>query len=84
MNIYYEISKYFEYNNLFDSEVKNELLVNVDFNILIIKGKSRDLVELADILVSLSKSKDNNHIHLDSLTLVNNNSLIKEIIIEKD
>ena len=84
MNIDYEISKFFDDNYLFDSEEKNGLLINVDSNNLIIKGKSRDLVELADILVSLSKSKDNNHIHLDNLTLVNNNSLIKEIIIEKD
>ena len=83
MNIDYEITRYFDDNNLFDSNEKDGLMISYDFNSLIIKGNSRDLVELADILISLSKSKDNNHIHLDDLTLINKDSLIKDIIIEK-
>ena len=83
MNIDYEITRYFDDNNLFDSNEKDGLMISNDFNSLIIKGNSRDLVELADILISLSKSKDNNHIHLDDLTLINKDSLIKDIIIEK-
>ncbi len=83
MNIDYEITRYFDDNNLFDSNEKDGLMISTDSNSLIIKGNSRDLVELADILISLSKSKDNNHIHLDDLTLINKDSLIKDIIIEK-
>ena len=83
MNIDYEITRYFDDNNLCDSNEKDGLMISTDSNSLIIKGNSRDLVELADILISLSKSKDNNHIHLDDLTLINKDSLIKDIIIEK-
>ena len=42
-----------------------------------------DFIELSDILVSLAISKNNdNHFHIDELTLIDDKSLIKEIIIE--
>ena len=51
---------------------------------LIIKGTREDFIELSDLLVSLAISKNNdNHFHIDELTLINDNSSIKEIIIEK-
>ena len=51
---------------------------------LIINGTSEDFIELSDLLVSLAISKNNdNHFHIDELTLINDNSSIKEIIIEK-
>ena len=49
---------------------------------LIINGTSEDFIELSDLLVSLAMSKTNDH-HIDELTLINDNSSIKEIIIEK-
>ncbi len=50
---------------------------------LIIKGTGEDFIELSDLLVSLAISKNNdNHFHLDELTLIDDNSSIKEIIIE--
>ena len=50
---------------------------------LIIKGTREDFIELSDLLVSLAISKNNNnHFHIDELTLIDNNSSIKEIIIE--
>ena len=51
---------------------------------LIINGTSEDFIELSDLLVSLAMSKPNDHLHIDELTLINDNSSIKEIIIEKN
>ena len=83
MNIEYKITDYFNENNLFDSDVNNGLLLKMDSKNLIIQGNSRDLVELADVLISISKSDGNNHVHLDDLTLINKDSSISEIIIDK-
>ena len=48
---------------------------------LIIKGTREDFIELSDLLVSLAISKNNdNHFHIDELTLIDDNSSIKEII----
>lgn len=50
---------------------------------LIIKGTREDFIELSDLLVSLAISKNNNnHFHIDELTLIDDNSSIKEIIVE--
>lgn len=50
---------------------------------LIIKGIREDFIELSDLLVSLAISKNNdNHFHIDELTLIDDNSSIKEIIVE--
>ena len=50
---------------------------------LIIKGTREDYIELSDLLVSLAISKNNdNHFHIDELTLIDDNSSIKEIIVE--
>ena len=47
---------------------------------LIIKGTREDFIELSDLLVSLAISKNNdNHFHIDELTLIDDNSSIKEI-----
>ena len=72
MKIEYKITKYFKDNNLFtDKESKN---INI----------SIDLVELADIIISVAKDeRENSHIHIDKNTLINNESDYNEIIIEK-
>lgn len=50
---------------------------------LIIKGTREDFIELSDLLVSLAISKNNdNHFHIDEPTLIDDNSSIKEIIVE--
>ena len=82
MDIKYNITKYFEDNNLFDNNLSNGLTITSDKNILLIKGSSKDLVELADIIVNIAKEKET-HIHIDNLTIINNNSKYKELIIEK-
>ncbi len=83
MNIEYKITEYFENNNLFDDSSSEGLNITNEDNSLVIKGNSRDLVELADILVSIAKSKGREHIHLGDNTLLNKNSYFKELIIEK-
>ena len=83
MDIDYKITEYFDNKNLFDCDKSKDLLLKIDSKTLLVKGNSRDLVELADVLVSVAKNKENTHVHLDDLTLINNNSDIKEIVIEK-
>ena len=56
--------------------VKNELLI---------RGKKEDLLELSDYIKEVATSENkNDHIHLDNLTIINSNSKIKELIIEKE
>ena len=83
MKIEYNITDYFEKNNLFDKKESNGLTIKKESNTLLIKGSKRDLIELADILVNLSKEQTS-HIHIDNLTLLNKKSDFSEIIIEKD
>ena len=84
MKIEYKITEYFNNNNLFDSENTDGLSIKMENNSLIIDGNSKDLVELADILISICKEKNKEtHIHIDTTTLVNKNSEIEEIIIQK-
>ena len=83
MKLEYKITKYFEENNLFDDSTADGLTIKNDSNTLLIKGKSRDLIELADILVSLVTEKGESHIHIDDLTLLKSESDFSEIIIEK-
>ena len=82
MNIEYNLTKYFEDNNLFDNSTSDGLIINQDSNTIIIKGSSKDLVELADLIVHVAKNKT--HIHVDDLTIINKDSNIKEIIIENE
>ncbi|MEE3343382.1 MAG: hypothetical protein VZS44_04775 [Bacilli bacterium] len=85
MKIEYNITKYFENNNLFDDTISDGLKILKDENDnILITGSSVDLVNLADILVNVAMDKgENPHIHIDDLTLLDKNSDYKEIIIEK-
>lgn len=83
MDVEYKITKYFEDNGLFKSDSQNGLIIKSEADSVVIKGDSRDLVGLADILVSIAK-QDKAHMHIDDLTLINKESEISEIIIEKD
>lgn len=60
------------------------LLISYDDELLI-KGNKSDLLELSDYIKKVALSDNNqDHIHLDDLTIINNNSNIKNLIIEKD
>ena len=62
-------------NGIFLSNQKGEILI---------RGTKEDLKELVEYINRIIKSEDNNnHIHLDELTIINNNSEIKNLIIEK-
>ena len=51
---------------------------------VVISGSQIDLIELADYIVSVALSDNStDHLHLDDLTLINKNSNIKNLIIEK-
>ena len=53
-------------------------------NEILIKGTKEDLEILANTILKLISSNLNkDHIHIDELTLISNNSPIKELIIEK-
>ena len=80
MDIKYKITEYFNENDLFKSSKSDGLIVKNENNILTIKGNPKDLAELADLLVNVAINKS--HIHIDDLTLLNEKSEIKEIIIE--
>ncbi len=70
-------------------DLKNHLAkgisVNVSKNDVVISGGRSDLVELADYIVSVALSNnDNDHVHIDNLTLINDKSSITNLIIEKN
>ena len=46
-------------------------------------GDSVSLIDLADLLTSLALEEKNDHVHLDHMTLLQDNSNISELIIEK-
>ena len=54
-------------------------------NEIIIKGDKDSLIYLSDYIRNTALSKNSiDHIHLDDLTIINSDSKIKSIIIEKD
>lgn len=59
--------------------------INNDNNELLLKGSKEDLIELANYILNVALSEtDNDHLHLDNSTIINEYSSIKELIIEKD
>ena len=60
------------------------ITLNINNKELLIKGKQIDLIELADYILDIALSEEKDHLHLDNLTIINNNSNIKELIIEKE
>ena len=58
--------------------------IDVGDGAVTISGSRSDLVELADYIVGVALSNsDNDHIHIDNLTLINDKSGITNLIIEK-
>ena len=53
-------------------------------NEIVIKGTKLDLIELADYVLDVALSNnDKDHIHIDEFSLVDKDSEIKSLIIEK-
>jgi len=54
-------------------------------NEIIIKGSKEELEELIEYIKKVTESSlDKDHIHIDDLTLIDKNSAIKNLIIEKE
>lgn len=63
----------------------NGINIKLEDNELLIKGNKEDLLELAEYINKVATSNENiDHIHLDELTLIDKNSVIKNLIIEKE
>lgn len=77
------LKKLLKDNNYSVISESNGINISCDNNEVLISGSSYDLVELASYLVDVSLSSDNDHIHLDNLTIVSDKSSVKNIIIEK-
>ncbi len=68
-----------------ESTESNGIDLNLAGDELLIKGSKGDLLELANYIINIALSKNNNdHIHLDGSTIIDEDSSIKKIIIEKD
>ena len=51
---------------------------------LVIKGNKKDLLELTNYIKNIANSNnEQDHLHLDDLTIISKESKIKNIIIEK-
>lgn len=77
------ISKYLKENNYQIPTNYSGITLKEINNELVISGSSKDLIELADYLVNLAISPNEEHLHLDDLTLLNKESNPQSIIIEK-
>lgn len=85
MKIDYKITEYFEKNNMMDDTTSNGIIIHNNESELLVEGSTRDLVELADLIVNVAASKiKGTHVHIDQNTLLNESSNIKEIIIQKN
>ena len=63
----------------------NGIGISIVNNELLIKGSESDLIELANYIVNVALSNnEKDHLHIDDLTIINHNSSINSIIIEKD
>lgn len=77
---YLDDDKYMTY-----SEDSKGISMELDKDELLIKGSKSDLIELANYILNVALSTNNNeHLHLDDLTLIDEKSIIKKLIIEKD
>lgn len=65
--------------------MSNGLKISFENDELLIKGNKDDLKELSDYILDIVSSKEeNDHIHLDERTIMDELSDIKNIIIEKE
>ena len=72
--------------NNYEIENSNSNGLNISFNDneVVIKGDKTYLIELANYIVNIALSdNEKDHIHIDELTLIDKDSEIKNIIIEK-
>ena len=80
------IYNYLKENNYnLDDDNLNGITIECTLDQVVIKGSKLDLIDLADLIVSTALSEyKNDHAHVDDLSLINEDSHIKEIVIEKE
>lgn len=68
-----------------ENEDVNGLKIMIENGCLICSGSQSDLIDMADLFVSLALSGENNgqHCHIDTTTLVAEDSPIRELILER-
>ena len=59
------------------------LMISYNNNELVLKGDKLDLIELSNYVRDVALKEENNHMHIDELTLIDKKSTIKNLIIEK-
>ena len=65
--------------------MNNGITITSSDNEVLIKGNKDELRELAEYITNVANSTNSNdHIHLDNLTIISNDSPVKELIIEKE
>ena len=81
------VTKYLEDNNMYPNlpekyGIKIELMETGE---LLIDGDSKSLIDLADLLVSLSQSNpgEGNHFHIGKETVLDDESKISDVIIQR-
>ena len=83
------VSKYLQQIGKYPN-VKNEeesvLKITIENDCLIWSGSPHDLIDMADLFVSLAISGENKgqHWHIDTTTLVEEDSMIRELILERN
>ena len=61
-----------------------DIMIRTNNDEVVITGNKTDLIELANYITKLANSnQEKDHIHLDNLTIIDENSNIKNLIIEK-
>jgi hypothetical protein len=66
-------------------EIMRGIKISLDNNELVIKGNKDDLIELSSYISNIANSNlDNDHLHLDELAIIDKESNIKNVIIEKE
>lgn len=70
--------------NLEDDNLSG-IKVEATLDNITIRGSKLDLIDLADLIVSVALSEyKSDHVHVDDLTLISEESKINEIVIEKE
>ncbi len=81
------VTKCLKNENLYTSEniVSTGLSLELENNSLVLKGSAIDLIEFADLLIALAISGEDKgqHFHIDNLTLIDNNSKISEVVLQR-
>ena len=79
------VSKYLKDNNIYPiNEGEYGLKIKImDTGELYIDGDSDSLIDLADLLVSLSQTREKDHVHINKDSIISDESKISELIIEK-